>query len=141
MQIWWHSCASPIVLFHKGGWYVTWYTVMNVILYKMSLFIFSSFPPSFYSLCMWGWGGGKEELIFVLNSFAVTWKSTQERSSTADSSASICMLRAQVDATMPSSSFFIPNAQELSVLLGQESVFCTCPLPLFAWHLLLDLYF
>lgn len=91
MYVWWNSCASPVVLFHKSGWYVTWYTVMNVILYKMSLFTFSSFLPSFlFFFLVCGGGGGKEELIFVLNSLVVTWKSTQGWSSTADSSASAC---------------------------------------------------
>lgn len=103
-------------------------------------FFLPSFPPSFFFPCVWGGVEGKEELIFVLNSL-VNWKSTQGWSSTADSSASVCVLRAQVDAAMPSSSFFIPNAQELCVLLGQQSVSFTCPLPLFVWHLLLALYF
>lgn len=87
MYIWLHSCASRVVLFHKGSWYVIWYRVMNVILYKMSLFIFSSFLP--FLSCVWG-GRGKEELIFVLNSLVVTWNSTQGWSSTTVSSASAC---------------------------------------------------
>lgn len=84
--------------------------------------LFSFFLPSllpFFLVCVCG---GGVELIFVLNSLFVTWKSTQGRSSsTADSSASVCMLRAQVYATVPSSSSFIPSAQELGVLLCQDS--------------------